>query len=180
MISPPSAMQAVRVRTGRAGTTEPLKDGAAAYVEEIENSSDEATRKASISAKQYPFVDESIPNDALPFISKGEVLEHCKKQPPIDRLLHAEETKQENELWIVIDNIIYDCSEFASEHPGGEGVILSFLGEDCSWQFWRLHSKNVMEQYGRALRVGRTEGVKNRFKETVMYVGLSKLGDDNW
>ena len=38
-----------------------------------------------------------------------------------------------------------------------------------------------MEQYGRKLRIGRTEGIENKFKEPVRFVGLSKLGnDDDW
>jgi hypothetical protein len=37
-----------------------------------------------------------------------------------------------------------------------------------------------MEQHGRALRVGRTENIKNRFVPTKQWVGLSSLGDDSW
>lgn len=92
----------------------------------------------------------------------------------------TEEPSEESELWIVIDNVVFDCTDFIAEHPGGKQVILSFVGEDCSWQFWRFHGKNEMEQYGRALRVGRTQGVKNRFQEPPRYVGLSRLGDDDW
>jgi cytochrome b involved in lipid metabolism len=81
-------------------------------------------------------------------------------------------------LWLVIDNIVYDCSGF--EHPGGATVIQSFRGEDCSWQFWRFHSKTHMQEFGRPLRIGRTAGVPNRFKERPKFVGLSKLGGNDW
>ncbi|KAJ0422063.1 cytochrome b5-like heme/steroid binding domain-containing protein [Aspergillus carlsbadensis] len=81
--------------------------------------------------------------------------------------------------WISIDNIIYDCTDFIHEHPGGSVAISSFVGQDCSWQFWRFHSKQHLEEFGRALRVGRTEGVKNRFKEPARYIGLGAV-DEGW
>ena len=59
-------------------------------------------------------------------------------------------------------------------------MIDSFVGKDCSWQFWRFHGKEHMESHGRALRVGQTKGVKNPFKERARWVGLRRLGDDEW
>ena len=47
-------------------------------------------------------------------------------------------------------------------------------------QFWRFHGKNEMEQYGKELRIGRTNGIANRFNEPVRFVGLSRFGDDDW
>lgn len=35
-------------------------------------------------------------------------------------------------IGIVIDNVVYDCSEFVAVHPGGDTVIRSFGGQDCS------------------------------------------------
>ncbi len=37
-----------------------------------------------------------------------------------------------------------------------------------------------MEEFGRSLRVGRTEGIVNKYKEPARYVGLRRLGDDAW
>jgi hypothetical protein len=37
-----------------------------------------------------------------------------------------------------------------------------------------------MEQFGKPLRVGRTRGLENKFKEPPKYVGLRRLGDDYW
>ncbi|KIW88685.1 uncharacterized protein Z519_10731 [Cladophialophora bantiana CBS 173.52] len=190
-----------RGRFGPTSSNSPLKqDGkVVAHVEDVDGASDQeddVTKRSSSSTtgtgtgtrKQFPFAPESLSDDALPFIPKETVLERGKqsKKPLRDQgNNHDGEGKQEDnnnddEHWIVIDDIVFDCSDFISEHPGGQQVILSFVGEDCSWQFWRLHGKNIMEQYGRALRIGRTEGIKNRFVEPVRYVGLSKLGDDGW
>lgn len=92
----------------------------------------------------------------------------------------TETNPDRHDWWIVVDNIVYDCTDFILEHPGGEQVIMSFIGEDCSWQFWRFHSCALMEQYGVPLRIGRTEGVQNRFEEPKRFVGLSRLGRDEW
>ena len=83
-------------------------------------------------------------------------------------------------LWIVVDDVVYHCPSFIREHPGGLQVILSFVGENCSLQFWRFHSKGHMEEVGRPLRIGRTKNVKKRFKEPRLYVGSKRLGSDYW
>jgi cytochrome b involved in lipid metabolism len=111
---------------------------------------------------QYPPQPPSIPDSQLPFIPSTTVTTTSR-------------------LWLVIDNIVYDCTDYTFEHPGGSTVINSFVGKDCSWQFWRFHTKKHMREFGRELRVGRTEGVKNPFKEPVRFVGLRKLGvGDEW
>jgi hypothetical protein len=37
-----------------------------------------------------------------------------------------------------------------------------------------------MEEFGRPLRVDRTTGVVNKFTEPSKYVGLRRLGHDDW
>jgi cytochrome b involved in lipid metabolism len=86
-------------------------------------------------------------------------------------------------LYLVIDDIVYDCTRFVHEHTGGPHVIESFRGQDCSWQFWRFHSKENMREWGQLLRIARTHGVKNRWKERPRFVGLRKFGaavEDDW
>jgi hypothetical protein len=124
--------------------------------------------------RKYPHSSPTIPNTHLPFIPASEV--RLRKPHPTNP-----SSSQPNDLWLVIDNIVYDCSTFVAEHPGGEQVLESFRGEDCSWQFWRFHEKQQMEEFGRPLRVGRTAGVVNRFREKPRWVGLTGLGGtDEW
>ena len=80
----------------------------------------------------------------------------------------------------MIDNIGYDCPGFTRVHPGGDNVIQGFGGQDCSWQFWRIHSCRHLETSGTALRVGRTKGVENRLKEPEKYIGLRGLNNAEW
>jgi cytochrome b involved in lipid metabolism len=111
----------------------------------------------------YPIQPVGLETSSLPFIPSAIVR---SAQKDLQR------------TWIVVDNVVYDCTEFTFEHPGGETVISSFAGQDCSWQFWRFHNSNHMKTSGRPLRVGRTEGVKNRFAERPRFVGLRRR--DEW
>ncbi|QMW32400.1 hypothetical protein G4B84_007831, partial [Aspergillus flavus NRRL3357] len=54
----------------------------------------------------------------LPYISPDQV----SKRNGVDN----------SEIWLVIDDIVYDCTSFLSGHPGGEAVLRRFAGFDCS------------------------------------------------
>ncbi|KAH8902818.1 hypothetical protein BR93DRAFT_987365 [Coniochaeta sp. PMI_546] len=111
--------------------------------------------------ESYRSVSPSVPDDGLPFIHMSVVAA----------------STMSGRHWLVIDNIIYDCTEFISEHPGGQDVLQPFRGHDCTWQFRRFHGKGELQQ-GRVLRVGRTSGVRNKFKERPKFVGLRPWGAD--
>jgi cytochrome b involved in lipid metabolism len=117
----------------------------------------------SLQLLQHPFQSARLDDSQLPFIP-GAIVRSAKQNL--------------GRTWIVVDNIVYDCTEFAFEHPGGETVIHSFSGQDCSWQFWRFHNSTHMRESGRPSRVGRTSGVKNRFAERPRFVGLRRK--DEW
>ncbi|KAL3461637.1 cytochrome b5-like heme/steroid binding domain-containing protein [Aspergillus heterothallicus] len=128
------------------------------------------TQPRTFLGSRYPLVDLSTPDTSLPYINP-ETVTHLET--------HYKSSPASIPAWIVIDNIVYDCTDFLNGHPGGSVVINSFVGQDCSWQFWRFHGRQHMHDFGRALRVGRTEGVRNRFKEPARYVGLGAL-DEGW
>lgn len=111
--------------------------------------------------ESYRSVSPSVPDDELPFIHMSVVVA----------------STMSGRHWLVIDDIIYDCTEFISEHPGGQDVLQPFRGHDCTWQFRRFHGKRELQQ-GRGLRVGRTSGVRNKFKERPKFVGLRPCGAD--
>ncbi|KAF9451120.1 hypothetical protein P691DRAFT_773398 [Macrolepiota fuliginosa MF-IS2] len=48
--------------------------------------------------------------------------------------------------WIIIQNHVYDVTEFLREHPGGELVILRFAGRDATAVYESIHSPEVLEQ----------------------------------
>ncbi|RGP81457.1 hypothetical protein FLONG3_395 [Fusarium longipes] len=107
----------------------------------------------------YKSAPDTTESDDLPFIEAETVADAC----------------QNGQLWVVIDDVIYDCTEFVHDHPGGSRVIEHFKGSNCTWQFWRFHSEKNMTEFGRSLRIGRTSGIRNKFKEPPRFVGLRKL-----
>ncbi|TVY56815.1 putative cytochrome b5 [Lachnellula cervina] len=137
------------------------------FIEDLKGASTQHIETLSLSiTPRYPFVTTDTKDKDLPFIPAAEVSQRISAGA--------------GGLLIVVDNIVYDCTDFISEHPGGEQVISSFAGAECSWQFWRFHGKQDMEEFGKALRVGRTEGLKNKFREPNRYVGLRRWGNDVW
>lgn len=120
-----------------------------------------------------PLAHPQTPNHELPFLSASQLA----------RLSNGRNGTSATPLYLVIDDIVYDCTGFVHDHPGGPRVIENFSGQDCSWQFWRFHSKENMREWGQPLRIARTNGVKNRWKERPRFVGLRKFGavtEDDW
>ncbi|KAK4113998.1 cytochrome b5 [Canariomyces notabilis] len=62
--------------------------------------------------------------------------------------------KDENGMYIIIDDGVYDIANFLDEHPGGAKILKRMAGKDATKQFWKYHSKNVLEKYGGKLKVG--------------------------
>ena len=121
--------------------------------------------------QDYTFVHDTVPDSSLPFIPEAEVVARRRitSGAPTSSELSAQQ------LWVVVDDIVYDCTSFVAEHPGGPEVIMSFVGWDSSWQFWRFHGKRQMREFGRALRIGQTRNVRNKFKESPLYVGSRRF-----
>jgi cytochrome b involved in lipid metabolism len=150
----------------------PESDGNEHAVFHIENTS--LIPRLSIQHLQLlPFAHQDTPESALPFLPASQLA----------FLANGHNNTSAGPLYIVIDDIVYDCTQFVHDHPGGHRVIESFRGQECSWQFWRFHSRDNLNEWGHLLRVARTEGVKNRWKEKPRFVGLRKFGaaaEDDW
>ncbi|CAI6335992.1 unnamed protein product [Periconia digitata] len=50
----------------------------------------------------------------------------------------------ENDCWIVVDDVVWDITEFASEHPGGSEVIYSHAGLDASETYNAAHAPSLL------------------------------------
>ncbi len=84
---------------------------------------------ASKSETKYPFQPQSVSDEDLPLITSAEVVSKRRPGALSGKASHSEEGK---DYWIVVDDIVYDCTFFILDHPGGEQIILSFVGENCS------------------------------------------------
>ncbi|XP_030381649.1 cytochrome b5 isoform X1 [Scaptodrosophila lebanonensis] len=66
-------------------------------------------------------------------------------------LATVKEHNKSNDLWIIIENKVYDVTKFLNEHPGGEDSLLSVAGRDGTKDFIDVgHSqdaRNMMKKY---------------------------------
>ncbi|GJJ13155.1 hypothetical protein Clacol_007406 [Clathrus columnatus] len=49
--------------------------------------------------------------------------------------------------WVVIDNCVYDVTEFLPEHPGGTNIILKYAGKDATDAFNATHPPGVIDAH---------------------------------
>lgn len=110
----------------------------------------------------YPIKPKKTPDKDLPFIEASEV--------------RKRDGKDGNQLLIVVDEIVLDCTAYISKHPGGREIIKGFAGQNASWQWWTFHSRTVWNDVAVTLRVGRTSGIENRFVKPPAFVGLRPFG----
>ncbi|KAF5374785.1 hypothetical protein D9758_000147 [Tetrapyrgos nigripes] len=48
--------------------------------------------------------------------------------------------------WVIINDRVYDVSDFLSEHPGGANIILKYAGRDATLAYEPIHPKNALEK----------------------------------
>ncbi|KAI0914050.1 mitochondrial cytochrome-like protein b2 [Ustulina deusta] len=49
-----------------------------------------------------------------------------------------------DDLWLVVDGVVYNFSEFAPEHPGGVSVLLRHAGRDATAAYLEVHSPSLI------------------------------------
>jgi cytochrome b involved in lipid metabolism len=59
-----------------------------------------------------------------------------------------------DDLFIVVDEDVYDLTKFADEHPGGKKILTRVAGKDASKQFWKYHNEGILKKYKSKLQVG--------------------------
>ncbi|KAN0102238.1 putative acyl-CoA dehydrogenase [Hyaloscypha variabilis] len=59
-----------------------------------------------------------------------------------------------NDLYIVVDEDVYDLTKFQDEHPGGKKILTRVAGKDASKQFWKYHNEGILKKYKSKLLVG--------------------------
>ena len=66
---------------------------------------------------------------------------------PGDNLISVEEIKKHNspdDCWIVVDNKVWDITDFAPDHPGGGEIIWKHAGRDASTTYSSIHSPSLL------------------------------------
>ncbi|KIW30315.1 uncharacterized protein PV07_06065 [Cladophialophora immunda] len=65
----------------------------------------------------------------------------------------ASHNKADN-LYIIVDEDVYDLTKFQDEHPGGKKILQRVAGKDASKQFWKYHNEGILKKYKGKLQVG--------------------------
>jgi cytochrome b involved in lipid metabolism len=52
----------------------------------------------------------------------------------------------EEDLWIIVDDKVYDCTEYLPSHPGGTKYVIEQAGEESTKAFIVAHSLGAREQ----------------------------------
>ncbi|OOF97980.1 hypothetical protein ASPCADRAFT_128160 [Aspergillus carbonarius ITEM 5010] len=71
----------------------------------------------------------------------------------------ASHSKTDN-LWVVIDEDVYDLTGFQDEHPGGKKILQRVAGKDASKQFWKYHNEGILKKYKGKLQIGSLDSKK--------------------
>lgn len=58
------------------------------------------------------------------------------------------------DLYIIVDEDVYDLTQFQDEHPGGKKILTRVAGKDASKQFWKYHNESILKKYKGKLQVG--------------------------
>lgn len=66
----------------------------------------------------------------------------------------------EHDCWIVVRGLVYNCTKFLEEHPGGKASIVMHAGTDCTQDFVAIHSKRAWQQL-HPFCIGRLNDVEN-------------------
>ncbi|KAG5439628.1 hypothetical protein PCK2_000762 [Pneumocystis canis] len=79
---------------------------------------------------------------SLKVISALEVAQHVKKE----------------DLYMVIDGMVYNVTPFMNEHPGGEEVLLDLAGQDATEAFEDVGHSDEARDILKKLIVGKLQG----------------------
>ncbi|KAI9900006.1 hypothetical protein N3K66_004268 [Trichothecium roseum] len=66
----------------------------------------------------------------------------------------AKHKDEANGYWLIVDNDVYDVSNFLEEHPGGAKMLKRFAGKNATKSFWKYHNEHVLKKYGDKLKIG--------------------------
>jgi len=62
--------------------------------------------------------------------------------------------KSAKSMWIAVDGVVYDMTEFLDDHPGGKRLPLKYGGADASEAWHSMHRPEIMAEHGARLKIG--------------------------
>ena len=104
--------------------------------------------------------------------SKSKKKKKAKSESSIDmsklRGIFMEEISRhdskEKGIWIIINNLVYDVTDFLDKHPGGAGFLLTVAGEDATDEYESAcHPKSSIQEANKLYLIGKL--IKNKTEE---------------
>lgn len=74
----------------------------------------------------------------------------------VSRTVTLEEVAKHNtksDAWIILDNVVYDVTQFGRSHPGGS-IIYQYAGQDATDPFHAFHYNSTANKRLGMLRIG--------------------------
>jgi fatty acid desaturase len=109
-------------------------------------------KDASLTWREDGGYSKLVPLHPLP---KNKTLEDLPKYT----MKQVAEKTTSAEMWIVIDELVYDITNFISKHPGGDKVLLNMAGKDCTDAFANYHQARIYQKWLPPYLVGRVTDV---------------------
>lgn len=86
-------------------------------------------------------------HDGLPQYSLDEIARHTER----------------TDRWLAVNGYVYDITNWAKRHPGGEKIITGYAGQDASDAWYAFHpNKENVTKYMGSILVGRVREEKDR------------------
>lgn len=96
-------------------------------------------------------------SNSLKRIDKETLVDHEEQLPVYGKDIVARHYKI-NDGWIIIDDSVYDVTEFIKVHPGGKEILSSYLGRDSTKVFFQIsaHSNKKLKSMLNKMKIGKT------------------------
>ncbi|KGG51845.1 hypothetical protein DI09_25p50 [Mitosporidium daphniae] len=96
----------------------------------------------------------------------------CGSTEKVYSHLEIEKHNRIDDLWVIVDGIVYDVTTFHLEHPGGKTVIRDYAGQDATEAFEDIgHSSDARERL-KSFAIGRLESASPKKRNLGLYYGL--------
>lgn len=88
---------------------------------------------------------------------------------------------RKGDTWVIINNNVYDVTDFVESHPGGELLILDVAGRDVTDPFTVNHPTEVAQKYLPMMQIGVVADPEEPPEEVKRFRALhKKFVDEGW
>jgi len=127
--------------------------GSASFNSTESSSAQSAVPAQSAPAKEGDKTAAQLEQERLPEAKE-------KKEGGGDKEYTMEDVAKHNtkeDIWVVIDGKVLDCTSFLEDHPGGAKAILLYAGREATEEFEMVHPANTLEKHAKHIVIGKVK-----------------------